>query len=101
MDEREVEKHRAVARVSMWVQRGNCPHMIESTALLTAAILSDRASSPDPTSGTSTYAIRAAYSAAFSRYVGKSPWFIFLLSIALRSIHHSALSSPRLARKKW
>ena len=26
----------------MWMQRGNCPHMVESTALLTAAILSDQ-----------------------------------------------------------
>ncbi|SPQ21866.1 623a1889-8a71-435a-831a-e86d5baec5f8 [Thermothielavioides terrestris] len=35
-------KQAAVARVSMWMQRGGCPHMVESTALLTAAVLSDR-----------------------------------------------------------
>ncbi|KAK1494669.1 hypothetical protein CCUS01_13581 [Colletotrichum cuscutae] len=59
------DKHHAVARVSMWMQRGNCPHMVESTALLTAAILSDAESK----GGAGTYAVRAAYAAAFSRYV--------------------------------
>jgi hypothetical protein len=64
------DQNQAVARVSMWMQRGNCPHMIESTALLTAAILNDGAAKD----GSSTYAVRAAYSAAFSRYV----WLLFL-----------------------
>ncbi|KAI3527327.1 hydroxyacylglutathione hydrolase [Colletotrichum abscissum] len=59
------DKHHAVARVSMWMQRGNCPHMVESTALLTAAILSDAESK----GGAGTYAVRAAYAAAFSRFV--------------------------------
>ncbi|WDK11993.1 hypothetical protein CGRA01v4_03272 [Colletotrichum graminicola] len=58
-------QHHAVARVSMWMQRGNCPHMVESTALLTAAILSDGESK----GSAGTYAVRAAYAAAFSRYV--------------------------------
>ncbi|KAF4849201.1 Pre-rRNA-processing protein las1 [Colletotrichum siamense] len=58
-------QHHAVARVSMWMQRGNCPHMVESTALLTAAILSDGESS----GSAGTYAVRAAYAAAFSRFV--------------------------------
>jgi hypothetical protein len=58
------DRERAVARVSMWMQRGNCPHLVESTALLTAAILSDGAASEDRGS---SYAVRAAYSAAFSR----------------------------------
>ncbi|KAG6019494.1 hypothetical protein E4U41_003208 [Claviceps citrina] len=53
----------AVARVSMWMQRGNCPHMVESTALLTAAMLSDDGLADG------VYAVRAAYSAAFSRFV--------------------------------
>ncbi|KAG5982263.1 hypothetical protein E4U55_002140 [Claviceps digitariae] len=60
------QRHRqrqAVARVSMWMQRGNCPHMVESTALLTAAMLSDDGLAGGP------YAVRAAYSAAFSRFV--------------------------------
>ncbi|KAK2065625.1 Las1-domain-containing protein [Colletotrichum caudatum] len=60
-----VAQHHAVARVSMWMQRGNCPHMVESTALLTAAILSDGESK----GSAGTYAVRAAYAAAFSRFV--------------------------------
>ncbi|KAK1778327.1 Las1-like-domain-containing protein [Copromyces sp. CBS 386.78] len=88
------QRRLAVARVSMWMQRGNCPHMVESTALLMAAILSDEeqtgiAGTGTGTSGTSvgmgmdgfsgsgsgigvmssSYAVRAAYSAAFSRFV--------------------------------
>ncbi|KAL2135193.1 hypothetical protein VTI74DRAFT_9399 [Chaetomium olivicolor] len=66
------EKQKAVARVSMWMQRGGCPHMVESTALLTAAILSDEglAAEADGSGRASRgYAVRAAYSAAFSRFV--------------------------------
>ncbi|EFW99722.1 las1-like protein [Grosmannia clavigera kw1407] len=55
----------AVARVSVWMQRGHCPHMVESTALLVAAALSDAADSP----AMASYAVRAAYAAAFSRFV--------------------------------
>ena len=73
---RREEKHRAVARVSVWMQRGGCPHLVESTALLTAAILSDAASSSAASTGGSgsagTYAARAAYAAAFSRYAAPS-----------------------------
>jgi ribosomal biogenesis protein LAS1 len=54
------EQHEAVERVSVWVQRGNCPHSVESTALLVSAMLNE-------TAGTSAYAMRAAYAAAFSR----------------------------------
>ncbi|KAK4227658.1 Las1-like-domain-containing protein [Podospora fimiseda] len=61
----KTEKQKAVSRVSMWMHRGGCPHIIESTALLTAAILSDL----DNVDGESSYAVRAAYSAAFSRFV--------------------------------
>lgn len=69
--EAEQQKQHAVSRVSMWMQRGGCPHLVESTALLTAAILSDlRDTRAGVGSGSSSYAIRAAYSAAFSRYVG-------------------------------
>ncbi|KAJ4141292.1 hypothetical protein NW768_000503 [Fusarium equiseti] len=64
-----VRQHQAVARVSMWMQRGNCPHMVESTAILMAALLSDREASSDGNAASSAYAIRAAYSAAFSRFV--------------------------------
>lgn len=58
-------RHGAVARVSMWMQRGNCPHLVESTALLTAAVLCD-----EERGGASAYAVRSAYSTAFSRYGG-------------------------------
>lgn len=73
-DQDDLEKHRAIARVSMWMQRGGCPHLVESTALLTAAMLSDRQTTatvaiPGPTASASSYAVRAAYSAAFSRQV--------------------------------
>jgi ribosomal biogenesis protein LAS1 len=54
------EQRKAVALVSVWVQRGNCPHAIESTALLVAAILNE-------STGNTAYAMRAAYSAAFCR----------------------------------
>ncbi|OBT87925.1 hypothetical protein VE02_02663 [Pseudogymnoascus sp. 03VT05] len=52
----------AVALVSVWAQRGNCPHLIESTALLISASVNDKP-------GSSAYAVRAAYSAAFCRFV--------------------------------
>ncbi|KAK3373872.1 Las1-like-domain-containing protein [Lasiosphaeria ovina] len=89
---RQQNQQRAVARVSVWMHRGNCPHMVESTALLTAAILGDQqlvaspaaaaddwlaGGGPVSVSGSrsgsalssSSYAVRAAYSAAFSRFV--------------------------------
>ncbi|KAH8179618.1 las1-like domain-containing protein [Sarocladium implicatum] len=52
----------------MWMQRGNCPHLVESTALLTAAVLSDEEAGEE-NAASSSYALRAAYSAAFSRFV--------------------------------
>ncbi|KAK4137888.1 Las1-domain-containing protein [Trichocladium antarcticum] len=68
--QRQAQKQRAVARVSMWMQRGGCPHMVESTALLAAAILSDDEAGWGGGEGSgSGYAVRAAYSAAFSRFV--------------------------------
>lgn len=54
------DRHEAVELVSVWVQRGNCPHSVESTALLVSAMLNEAA-------GASAYAVRAAYAAAFSR----------------------------------
>jgi len=54
------ERRHAVAKVSVWMQRGNCPHLVESTAILTGAVLND-------VSGNSTYCVRAAYAAAFCR----------------------------------
>ncbi|KAI1435982.1 Las1-like-domain-containing protein [Xylaria sp. CBS 124048] len=64
----EQRQQSAVSRVSMWMQRGGCPHLVESTALLTAVVLSDRNESRTR-ANSSSYAIRAAYSAAFSRFV--------------------------------
>ncbi|KAI1076267.1 Las1-domain-containing protein [Whalleya microplaca] len=64
----EAEQQHAVSRVSMWMQRGGCPHLVESTALLMAAILSDLHETRTR-ANSSSYAIRAAYSAAFSRFV--------------------------------
>ncbi|TGJ86173.1 hypothetical protein E0Z10_g2604 [Xylaria hypoxylon] len=64
----ERRQQHAVSRVSMWMQRGGCPHLVESTALLTAAVLSDLHESRTK-ANSSSYAIRAAYSAAFSRFV--------------------------------
>jgi len=56
----EKAQKRAVEKVSVWMQRGNCPHSVESTAILTSAQLND-------VSANSNYCVRAAYSAAFSR----------------------------------
>lgn len=65
-NKRRREQHLAVARVAMWMQRGNCPHLVESTALLAAAVLSDEEAGEE-NAASSAYALRAAYSAAFSR----------------------------------
>lgn len=64
----EDQKSLAVARVATWMHRTGCPHLVESTALLTAAILLD-SSSPAGGASPSSYAVRAAYAAAFSRFV--------------------------------
>lgn len=69
-EKRRELQHGAVARVSMWMQRGGCPHLVESTALLTAAVLCD-----EEGAGASGYAVRAAYSTAFSRYGNGPPLF--------------------------
>ncbi|KAK8041375.1 hypothetical protein PG994_014382 [Apiospora phragmitis] len=64
----EAQRRHAVWRVSMWMQRGSCPHMVESTSLLTAAILLDLQEARN--GADSLYeAVRLAYSAAFSRFV--------------------------------
>lgn len=82
----EAEKQRAVSRVSMWMQRGGCPHLVESTALLMAAVLSDLHESRTR-ANSSSYAIRAAYSAAFSRYVTiASCLFDFFFSLYIKTI---------------
>ncbi|KAL4867556.1 hypothetical protein BDV12DRAFT_186609 [Aspergillus spectabilis] len=53
----------ACATVGAWKLRGNLPHPVEATALLTDAILHDDAQK------NSVFSIRATYSAAFCRFV--------------------------------
>lgn len=72
---------KAIARVFMWVHRGNCPHVVESTAMLMSAVLLDRrhthhhrnhhGSDDDgsTTDAASEYGVRAAYLTAFTRFV--------------------------------
>lgn len=69
-----LERRQAVAQVSVWMQRGNCPHLVESTAILTSAILND-------VPGNSAYCVRAAYSAAFCRSVKCFLYFIVRVSV--------------------
>ncbi|CAG8956594.1 hypothetical protein HYFRA_00011905 [Hymenoscyphus fraxineus] len=57
------------------VQRGNCPHLVESTALLAAAVLNDERG------GNSSYCVRAAYGGAFCRYQGADRVFWFEATI--------------------
>ncbi|PQE05612.1 hypothetical protein CJF30_00007763 [Rutstroemia sp. NJR-2017a BBW] len=56
------QQRNAVAVVAVWMQRGNCPHLVEASAIITAAILND-------VPGNETWCVRAAYSAAFCRFV--------------------------------
>ncbi|KAL4920484.1 Las1-like-domain-containing protein [Aspergillus aurantiobrunneus] len=56
-------RSRACATVAAWKLRGNLPHPVEATALLTDAILHDDAAK------NSVFAIRATYAAAFCRFV--------------------------------
>ncbi|KAK8101756.1 hypothetical protein PG999_012130 [Apiospora kogelbergensis] len=65
----EEQKRHAVWRVSMWMQRGSCPHMVESTSLLTAAILLDLQEVRNGAGSGLYEPVRLAYAAAFSRFV--------------------------------
>ncbi|RDK36866.1 glyoxylase [Aspergillus phoenicis ATCC 13157] len=56
-------RSKACATVAAWKLRGNLPHPVEATALLTDAILHDDALK------NSIFSIRATYSAAFCRFV--------------------------------
>lgn len=53
----------AVSRIMAWKLRGNLPHAVESTALLTDAILHHDLSI------NSIFSVRAVYAAAFTRFV--------------------------------
>ncbi|KAL1956025.1 hypothetical protein VTO42DRAFT_7840 [Malbranchea cinnamomea] len=56
-------REQACSLVWVWKARGNLPHSIEATALITGAVLHD-----DP-SKHSVYSIQATYSTAFCRFV--------------------------------
>lgn len=56
----------AVNRIMAWKLRGNLPHAVESTALLTDAILHHQQQFQY---SLSSFSIRAVYSAAFTRFV--------------------------------
>jgi ribosomal biogenesis protein LAS1 len=59
-DEIASRRREAVARVSVWAQRGGCPHLVESTALLSAAMLNDDGRNE-------AWCVRAAYASGFAR----------------------------------
>ncbi|THW14121.1 Las1-domain-containing protein [Aureobasidium pullulans] len=75
------EQSHAIATVAAWKHRGNVPHAVESTALLMDAMLlhsqfssssaqQTTASQDWPAAGTaSSFALRAAYTTALSRFV--------------------------------
>ncbi|KAK8030511.1 hypothetical protein PG990_000245 [Apiospora arundinis] len=66
----EAQKRHAVWRTTLWMQRGSCPHMVESTSLLTAAILLDLQEVRNGAGSNGLYEpVRLAYAAAFSRFV--------------------------------
>lgn len=56
----------AIARVFMWVHRGGCPHVVESTALLMAAIVFD---ARGPHDAVAQAAVVSGYLVGFTRYV--------------------------------
>lgn len=63
----------AIARVFMWVHRGHCPHVVESTALLLSALVLDAAAAPphnnNNNGAVAGAAVRASYLVAFTRFV--------------------------------
>ena len=69
-------KSRAISLVSLYVQRGNCPHLLASTSLLISASLLDNQSLPSSISSQSfgthdrqSDALKCAYAASFGRFV--------------------------------
>lgn len=57
-----------ISQVSAWKLRGNLPHAVESTWILTEAVLIDE----KPVEQMPVFAIKAAYITAISRYVSPS-----------------------------
>lgn len=65
----------------MWVHRGGCPHVVESTALMMAAIVFD---ARGPHDAVAQAAVVSGYLVGFTRYV------VFLslsFSLAIQYIH--------------
>lgn len=58
---------RAIARVFMWVHRGGCPHVVESTALLMSAIVFDARGGPHNDDAVANAAVVAGYLVGFTR----------------------------------
>ncbi|KAF3770785.1 Las1-like protein, partial [Cryphonectria parasitica EP155] len=80
----------AIARVFMWVHRGGCPHVVESTALLMSAIVFDERGGHDAVSGAG---VTAGYVVGFTRY---KPFLFFFLSSF--SLHLPLPTSSHLCR---
>jgi len=69
-------RRKAIARITAWKLRSNLPHAVESTALLTDALLHHEASlTPKSasknaiTTANSPYSIRAVYTTALTRFI--------------------------------
>ncbi|KAI9779699.1 MAG: rRNA-processing protein las1 [Geoglossum umbratile] len=74
----EDRRRDAVMTVRAWSVRGKVPHLIDSTSLLTEAILNDAPDTPQQV-------VRLAYSAAFCRFVTG------LTDVALRGALHQTM----------
>lgn len=84
----------AVARVLMWVNRGGCPHVVESTALLMSAMVFDARGGHDAIAGA---AVAAGYLVGFTRWVFCFPPPPFALFPPQRfpSLHHACVRDAR------
>lgn len=67
------EIERAIARIFMWVHRGGCPHVVESTALMMAAMVFD---ARGPHDAVAQAAVVSGYLVGFTRYVIFRPFFL-------------------------
>lgn len=92
---------KTISQVSAWKLRGNLPHAIESTWLLTEAILIDEVQKP--VEQIPIFAIKASYIAALTRYVllpslhspqspACTPYQIILSSSSSSSLTHPPAS---------
>ena len=84
-----------MARVGMWIQRGNCPHMVESTMALMAAVLVDEKQGP---SSEEQYGLRGQYANAFARY-GSFPTLEEALLIVEPGLSQASWMANRTRRR--